>query len=83
MEVDFIIYGPEILTAIEVKNSLNIRPNDLRGLKAFKTDYPEATCLLLYRGNEKLMKNGILCMPSELFLKNLIPGKTLESVINP
>lgn len=75
VEVDFIVYGSDTLIAIEVKNAKNIRSNDLKGLKAFKTDYPEAYCLFLYRGNEKLMKNGILCMPCDLFLKNLIPGK--------
>ncbi|MCD4695741.1 MAG: DUF4143 domain-containing protein, partial [Bacteroidales bacterium] len=78
VEVDFIIYGSDTLIAIEVKNAKNIRSNDLKGLKTFKNDYPEANCLFLYRGNEKLMKNGILCIPCNLFLKNLVPDKRIE-----
>jgi predicted AAA+ superfamily ATPase len=77
-EVDFIIYGPDTLNAIEVKNSKYIRPGDLKGLKAFKNDYPEANCIFLYRGSEKLVKNRILCLPCDLFLKNLLPGKSLS-----
>ena len=79
VEVDFIIYGSDTLAAIEVKNAKNIRSNDLKGLKTFKNDYPEANCIFLYRGNEKLLKNGILCMPCNLFLKNLTPGKMITN----
>ena len=46
---------------------------DLTGLNAFSTDYPEATCLLLYRGNERLKKGNTLCLPIEPFLKALTP----------
>lgn len=42
IEVDFVLYGPREFVAIEVKNSKHIRPDDLRGLRAFKEDYPEA-----------------------------------------
>ena len=41
VEVDFVVYGPGGLFAIEVKNSARIRPQDLRSLRAFKEDYPE------------------------------------------
>ena len=78
VEVDFIIYGSDNITAIEVKNAKSIRSNDLKGLKAFKNDYPETNCLFLYRGNEKLLKNGVLCIPCDLFLRNLIPGRKIE-----
>jgi predicted AAA+ superfamily ATPase len=77
IEVDFIIYGPDTLFAIEVKNSKNIRSNDLKGLKTFKTDYPESTCLFLYRGDEKLKVGDVLCIPCNSFLKNLVPGKRI------
>jgi predicted AAA+ superfamily ATPase len=69
LEVDFVLYGPKIFQAIEVKNGKIIGPDDLRGLKEFKKDFPEATCLLLYRGKEKLKREGILCLPVEAFLK--------------
>lgn len=76
-EVDFVVYGPKGLWAIETKNSKTIRPKELSGLLAFKQDYPEARTFLLYRGREKLKIKGILCIPCEEFLKNLLPEKTL------
>jgi hypothetical protein len=36
-------------------------------------DYPEATPLLLYRGSEELMIDGIRCLPVEKFLRSLTP----------
>ncbi len=71
LEVDFILYGPKIFIAIEVKNSTKISPKDLSGLAAFTKDYPEATPFLLYRGNETIKKGKCLCLPVEQFLKSL------------
>lgn len=76
-EVDFVVYGPATIWAIEVKNSQSIRPKDLNGLRAFKEDYPKSIALLLYRGTERLKKGEILCMPCEEFLKGLKPGNDL------
>jgi len=73
LEVDFILYGPNVFYAIEVKNNHTISPHDLRGLKEFRKDYPEATMLLLYRGKQRLKREGILCLPAEDFLKELNP----------
>ena len=73
-EVDFIIYGDKVFNAIEVKNSIRIRPEDLTGLKSFRLDYPECKPILLYRGKEKIVADGILCIPVEAFLRSLIPG---------
>lgn len=77
-EVDFIILGPLGFWAIEVKNSDTIRPDDLRGLKEFHEDYPEAQLFLLYRGTERMMKNNILCIPCEEFLLALYPNMPFE-----
>jgi predicted AAA+ superfamily ATPase len=70
-EVDFIIYGDRFFWALEVKNSARIRPEDLRGLRSFRQDYPECQAFLLYRGQERLMKDAVLCLPVEDFLKQL------------
>ncbi len=70
-EVNFVVYGPERFIAIEVKNTDRIRPEDLRGLKAFIDDYPEAKTLLLYRGNERIETDGILCINVEEYLLSL------------
>lgn len=74
-EVDFVLYGDEVFWAIEVKNSSRIRPEDLRALISFKSDYPQSSAYLLYRGKERLVKNGILCLPCNEFLLKLSPDK--------
>ncbi len=79
VEVDFVLYGQNTFWAIEVKNSAKINSKMLKGLTAFKDDYPEAQALLLYRGNERLSINNILCLPCEEFLQSLIP----DQIINP
>lgn len=74
VEVDFVVYGPDGFWAFEVKNTGRIRPADLRGLRAFLDDYPEARGVLLYRGERRLRKENVLCLPVEGFLERLQPG---------
>ncbi|MFQ6002559.1 MAG: ATP-binding protein [Candidatus Zixiibacteriota bacterium] len=76
-EVDFIIYGEEGFWAIEVKNTINIRRNDLRPLKTFHKDYPECKPIFIYRGKEKILIDDILCVPCESFLLSLKPNQPL------
>jgi len=78
IEVDFVLYGENDIFAIEVKNASRVRPEDLRALIAFRHDYPQSKSFLLYRGEERLLKNGILCLPCEEFLKELVPDKELS-----
>lgn len=78
VEVDFVIYGASGIRAVEVKNSRRISPGDLNGLKAFRQDYPEAEAYLLYRGEDRLRKDGILCLPCDEFLRSLRPGSWPE-----
>lgn len=73
-EVDLIVYGPEVFWAIEVKNTARIRNEDLRSLKSFKEEYPEAKLYFLYRGEEKVLIKDILCIPCVEFLNKLKPG---------
>jgi predicted AAA+ superfamily ATPase len=49
-EVDFVVYGPDGLWALEVKNAAAVHPGDLRGLRAFREDYPEARCACCTEG---------------------------------
>jgi predicted AAA+ superfamily ATPase len=79
VEVDFIVYGDLGFTAIEVQNSATIRSGDLRPLRAFVDDYPEAQALLLYRGQEELLIDGIRCLPVETFLLSLVPSTPMRS----
>ncbi len=78
LEVDFIIYGEIGFYAIEVKNTKHIRSQDLRGLQAFKQDYPECKCIFLSHHSDRMKKSDILCLPIEEFLLSLIPNKDLQ-----
>ena len=75
VEVDFIVYGKNNLYAIEVKHAKTIYQKDIKSLLAFCEDYPEATPILLYRGEECLKLKTVLCLPVEEFLKQLLPGQ--------
>ena len=81
VEVDFVIYGPGNFWAVEVKNADRVRDEELRGLMAFREDYPEAKALFLYRGHERLKRHDIICLPCEDFLKGLVPGEKLETTL--
>jgi predicted AAA+ superfamily ATPase len=83
MEVDFVLYGGDTFCAIEVKNSSRIRPEDLRGLKAFTDDYPEAQAVILYRGKERLKLGNVSAVPVEEFLRSLDPEKDIGEAIRP
>lgn len=72
-EVDFVVYGEDVFVALEVKRSRNVHHTDLRALKAFKEDYPEAQVCLLYMGQEEIKISDVLCLPCETFLKRLRP----------
>jgi predicted AAA+ superfamily ATPase len=72
-EVDFVMYGPDVFVAIEVKRSGHVHSTDFRALKAFQEDYPEATVCLLYMGQEEIKINDVLCLPCDSFLKRLHP----------
>ena len=68
------VYGPQGLWAIEVKHGATIHPSDLRGLRSFLDDYPEARAILAHRGRERLARDGVLCIPVEELLLGLRPG---------
>ena len=76
-EVDFVVYGELGLQAFEVKNAANVYSKDLRALKAFREDYPEAETAVLYRGRERLRIDGIWCLPVQEFLRGIVPDKGL------
>ena len=77
LEVDFIVYGPLSFVAIEVKRGATISPSDLKALKAFHEDYPEASLICLYGGKERLQYGPITCLPVSEYLPGIIPGQAL------
>ena len=76
-EVDFVLYGPGVFWALEVKHTGRVRPADLRSLRRFREDYPEAECRFAYLGAERLEIGGIRCLPVGELLFAVIPGKPL------
>jgi predicted AAA+ superfamily ATPase len=72
-EVDFVLYGADAFCAIEVKNTASLRPEDLRALAAFGSDYPEADLLLLYRGERRERRGRTWVLPVEELLRGLDP----------
>lgn len=80
LEVDFIVYGANEFAAIEVKNSARIQSSDLASLRAFRDEYPEARLILLHRGKEQALMDGVLCVPCERFLHNLKPNDPLPDI---
>jgi predicted AAA+ superfamily ATPase len=77
VEVDFVVYGPDGITAIEVKNTRRVRNHDLKSMRAFVSDYPESRPLFVYRGSERLVRDGIPCIPCDEFLASIRPGEPL------
>jgi predicted AAA+ superfamily ATPase len=74
-EVDFVVYGESGLYAVEVKNSKRVQPADLAALKSFAEDYPQSSRYLLYRGGDRIKRDGVLCIPCEDFLLALKPDR--------
>ncbi len=77
LEVDFVIYGPQGFWGIEVKRAEVLSPADVRALKAFKEDYPEAECFVVYGGKRRTVYRNFLCIPVEEFLLSINPDTPL------
>lgn len=71
LEIDFILYGPNGLLAIEIKRSRQVQYKETRALREFKKDYPPATCYVFYGGSTPLYIDDITVLPIEYALKNL------------
>jgi len=71
LDVDFVLYGPRGLLAIEIKRSTHIERKDTRALREFKRDYPPAQCFIFYGGSTPLHMDDITVLPLEQAFKNL------------
>jgi predicted AAA+ superfamily ATPase len=81
VEVDFVLHGPDVFCALEVKNTGRERDEDLRSLVAFKEEHPEAQVCLLYRGKSRLLRRGVRIIPVEDFLSHLFPNKPVPFML--
>lgn len=70
-EVDFVVYGPSLFLAIEVKSTREVRPEHLRGLRSFAEDYPTAQRIFLYMGDHERVIQGVRCIPVGKYLLSL------------
>jgi predicted AAA+ superfamily ATPase len=81
VEVDFVVYGAEVFLAIQVQNAARVRPSDVQALRAFRSEFPESTPLLLYRGADRLRVDEVWCIPVERFLRGLHPSRGLTDPV--
>ncbi len=73
LEVDFILGNGQV--AIEVKSSENPISDHLKGLRAWKEDYPESRCILACRAPApRKTHDGIEILPLKDFLAMLWKG---------
>lgn len=70
-EVDFVLYGPNGLIAIEVKCSKTIHPSDLKSLRSFKEEFPVAKLFLFYGGKEPIFHDDLTVLPVSTVLPKL------------
>jgi len=68
-EVDFVLYGKQGLTGIEVTLSNRYSPEDLKSLRQFKAEFPKARTFFLYTGDRRMKFEDTIIMPVEEFLR--------------
>lgn len=71
------VYGPDEFWALGVKHARKVRSRDLRHLRTFKKDYPEARVRLAYGGEERLKSRGVVCLPFRELLAEIVPSRPL------
>lgn len=69
--MDFVLYEPKGILAIEVKRRSRVDVKDLKGLLLFQKDYPEAKCFVFYGGKRKEYIEGIQYIPVDEALVSL------------
>jgi predicted AAA+ superfamily ATPase len=62
-EIDFVLYGDRGLRAFEVKRSARVRPDDLKALRLFRDDFPQAKTYLLHLGSRRWHESGVEIVP--------------------
>ncbi|PIS22288.1 ATPase [candidate division WWE3 bacterium CG08_land_8_20_14_0_20_41_10] len=70
-EVDFVLYGEKGIKAFEVKRTANPDSSDIKSLRLFLEEYPEAKGTLIYGGNRRMHIENIDIIPMEEALKTL------------
>jgi len=71
LEVDLVLYGERGIYAFEIKRSNKFTQKDLKALKVFLEDYPQAKAYFLYGGNRREYYDNITVLPFEEALKEV------------
>ena len=71
LEIDFYLYGPQGLLAIEIKRSTRVRGKDTKALREFKKDYPPAKGFAFDAGTTPLYLDNIIVLAVGQSLKEL------------
>lgn len=79
LEVDFVLYGPKGMVAIEVKRTTNVSQKDMKPLLEFGKDYPGSHLFIFYGGKEKMYRNNIHFIPLTMALQTLLEIIQIES----
>jgi predicted AAA+ superfamily ATPase len=79
LEIDFVVYGPREFIAVEVKQARTVRSSDLRGLRAFGSEYPQAQRFLLSRSPRFEEIDGIRVVPLAQALARVRPGEPISA----
>ncbi len=62
-EVDFVLYGEKGFYAFEIKRAEKVTSKDLKSLKLFGEDYPEANLYLIHNGKWREKHGNITVIP--------------------
>ena len=71
LEIDFILYGPKGIVAIEVKRSKKVTTKELKALQLFIQDYPGTRAFFLYGGTRREFYGDIQAIPIVEAIKQL------------
>lgn len=74
-EVDFVVGDAEV--GIEVKSSDSVSSSDLKGLRAFGVEHPDAKLFVVSMESRPRLSNGVEIWPATDFLKRLWDGRIL------
>lgn len=74
-EVDAIIGNGRI--AIEIKSTSEVKSRHLKGLKAFKEDFPQSRFIIVSTDKYPRIMDGVEIMPVAHFLNNLWDGQII------
>jgi predicted AAA+ superfamily ATPase len=70
-EVDFVLYGEQGVKAFEIKRTARPTEAQLKGLRLFLRDYPQAAAYFIHCGEQRMYEPGLEIIPLQQVLKDL------------